>query len=294
MVVIVILGILATLTLFALTNARNTARERKTQATIATLNELLMERYESYKYRRVPIDTAGYDPRAAAALRLRGIRLLMMVEMPERWSEVGMSVDPEFRTALYHAYARRKTGTVSQDNQGAECLYMIITMGTGEGEALSLFGDSEIGDTDNDGAPEFLDAWGNPITFIRWAYGFSSESEIQPGGVTNDPDPFDPMRLQSGMRRLVPLIASAGLDQEFDLLRDNENRTFMYGTISIDGVNVINPLYPVFTENSQDFQVGEALDTDRFGRYRDSSGKLVGNGEDNSTDNIHNHLIGRK
>ena len=53
-------------------------------------------------------------------------------------------------------------------NQGAECLFMIITLGfTDELGGGNLFNEGSIGDTDGDGLPEFLDAWGMPIGFLR-------------------------------------------------------------------------------------------------------------------------------
>ena len=55
------------------------------------------------------------------------------------------------------------------DNAAAECLYMIVMSIPG---AAEQFHASEIGDVDNDGLPEFIDAWGRPIRFLRWPAGF--------------------------------------------------------------------------------------------------------------------------
>ena len=33
---------------------------------------------------------------------------------------------------------------------------------------VDAFLEQEIADTDNDGLPEFVDAWGNPLRFYRW------------------------------------------------------------------------------------------------------------------------------
>ncbi len=68
----------------------------------------------------------------------------------------------------------------ASSNANAECLYMICT--TGVSDELSgqdLFSADEFADTDQDGFPEFIDAWGTPIMFFRWAPGFVSE--LQPG-----------------------------------------------------------------------------------------------------------------
>ncbi len=55
---------------------------------------------------------------------------------------------------------------------------MIVTLACGDGEAKTLFKESEIGDTDGDGAPEFLDGWKHPISFLRWAPGFDSQIQL--------------------------------------------------------------------------------------------------------------------
>jgi prepilin-type N-terminal cleavage/methylation domain-containing protein len=54
----------------------------------------------------------------------------------------------------------------------AKLLYQIIATSTNEeSSGLEDFRPSEIGDPDGDGNPEFIDAWGMPIRFIRWPAG---------------------------------------------------------------------------------------------------------------------------
>jgi type II secretory pathway pseudopilin PulG len=158
------------------------------------------------------------------------------------------------RTELWSAYLRRyrqlaRTNTITGDlntpediraNQGAECLYLIITLATGDGEARSLFHEDDIGDTDGDGAPEFLDGWGHPIEFLRWAPGFSSEAQLGPvrleqvradaithgmnetqadqevtNAVAADHDPFDMYRRDTDDASVSPT------NTVYDHLRDN-------------------------------------------------------------------------
>ena len=57
---------------------------------------------------------------------------------------------------------------------------MLVMTACGDGEARTLFQENQIGDTDGDGAPEFLDGWGKPIGFIRWPAGFSSDIQLGP------------------------------------------------------------------------------------------------------------------
>src|SRR5205085_3922737 len=62
----------------------------------------------------------------------------------------------------------------SEQNQGSECLYLILsTMRDGDKAALDYFDGTEIGDTDADGMKEILDGWGTPIEFIRWPAGYA-------------------------------------------------------------------------------------------------------------------------
>ena len=183
----------------------------------------------------------------------------MVMELPDRWSDVLLNTVPATlsgfndsrrpiyldpaslsangRTDLGEAYLRRYNALaatnrdVLMENQGAECLYMVIMVATGEGEARALFGESSIGDTDGDGgACEFVDGWGHPISFLRWAPGFESPIQLdanQLGAQTDsnwlrsaasDHDPYDLFRADQSAFRLVPLIFSAGRDETYGIL----------------------------------------------------------------------------
>ncbi len=244
LVSITIIGILAGMTLAVLGAAQEAARADRTKATIAKLNAYVMEMYESYRTRRLPMNMAG----VAAGIRLQAIRDLIRMEMPDRWDDV---YDPPLVNATVRrgvpfpymwgnvprpgvsrgAYLRRYNLPTRTDAYGsAECLYMIVTANFPE--AREHFNDTEIGDVDNDGCPEFLDGWGNPIAFCRWAPGFN-DSDIQSDvydsaanaynaaavatAIDNDHDPFDPQRVDIHAWRLVPLIYSAGPDGIYDI-----------------------------------------------------------------------------
>jgi hypothetical protein len=65
------------------------------------------------------------------------------------------------------------------DNQGAEMLYMIVMAAlAGDEDSRDVFKPDNIRDTDNDGMPEFIDGWGRPIKFLRWAPGMISDLQI--------------------------------------------------------------------------------------------------------------------
>ncbi len=242
LVVVVVIAILAGLVMGALQAARETARTAKTRATISKLHNIIMAMYESYRTRRVPISTmtasGPMNPHDAAVARLNALRDLMRMEMPERFSDI--TAPPMYLSsapALSQAYSNRLKSATSTDttNGPAECLYMIVTIAC---RARGQFNENEIADTNNNGLPEFVDGWGHPIFFLRWAPGFV-DSDIQApyvagamgapnGPAATDHDPFDPMQVDSNAWRLVPLIYSAGPDGQYGLAEDTKNGSTPY------------------------------------------------------------------
>jgi prepilin-type N-terminal cleavage/methylation domain-containing protein len=69
----------------------------------------------------------------------------------------------------------------------AEMLYALLVEGLGPlGNVFdaSDFRNTEVRDTDNDGAPEFVDGWGEPIQFFRWPFWHRTNQEISGNLVT--------------------------------------------------------------------------------------------------------------
>ncbi len=234
LVTITIIGIMAGLVFGALMAARESGREAATKATIAKLNAIIMRRYESYMTRRVPLDlstsiTTGsrLTPFQVAQDRLYAIRDIMRMEMPDRVRNDVESTTPivlpnsgravvaagRSRCSITTASTIRRRAGAASNNGAAELLYMIVSMGSPE--AMEQFNQSEIGDTNGNGYPEFLDGWGRPIFFLRWAPGFTPYSDIQMNDA-NDPqvhhhDPFDPRLTDtSRVSSSFPLIYSGG------------------------------------------------------------------------------------
>lgn len=235
-VVLAIIAILSSLSLAGLAAVRQRAKADKTRSTIRKLHEIIVPQYESYIDRRVP---AGAGP--------ANIRWLMTLEMPDVLSNVPLnqaavdvlaSTHPLAGTGVIRSYAsyRESLPTWTDDDyQSAECLFMIMTRSGYEPEAMEHFRSDEIGDVDGDGAFEFLDGWGAPIAFFRWAPGFVSDvsplpssipagirtnrafSSLQLADPTNRHDPFDPSVAEAGSYALIPLIFSAGPDGEYGL-----------------------------------------------------------------------------
>lgn len=275
-VVIAVIGILASISLVALSSAAETAKERRTQALIRKLDSAIMARWDSYRTRRVGLTSTvtTNGPASAALLRLWAMRELMRYEMPQKWTDVDInfaSSTPKYLAAypsLLRSYSRRYNGAkatllgkgmtaADADKllarfQDAECLYMTVSMANEEDAwTMDHFRGSDTGDKDGDGLPEFLDGWGNPIRWLRWAPGYVSDLQpaILPGPdgnyftaddiqVTsqatlppyerdqeNAHDPFDPLKrdmpnIANGEPRRViklhPLIFSAGPDEQWD------------------------------------------------------------------------------
>jgi type II secretory pathway pseudopilin PulG len=239
LVVIVIIGILAAMLTGALHATRETAKEMATKATIAKLNAIIMQRYESYLTRRVPVTitpcpyviSAGMTQAQKDAImaqqqqwfrentrkRLDAIRDIVRMEMPDAKTDV--TNDPIMFTCngeswsvpeptLHRLYAANPP---IGDHDGAQCLFLIVSMGSPE--AMEQFHQSELGTVD--GKPCFVDGWGTPIAFLRWAPGF--RSPLQNGDSVSDHDPFDSRNADQQAFHMIPLIYSAGPDKVYDI-----------------------------------------------------------------------------
>ena len=69
-------------------------------------------------------------------------------------------------------------------------LYAILVEGRGPlGSVFNRddFTDREVQDTDNDGLPEFVDAWGQPLQFFRWPLLYHSDIQRGQTIVANEP-----------------------------------------------------------------------------------------------------------
>jgi hypothetical protein len=203
-----------------------------------------MERWESYATRRVgvtqPIGLSQADvatwsqPAAAKERRLLAIRDLMRMEMPDDRADVDNgpltfgtgTLQWSLPEPALHTIYRRKTWTRTTIPDCAKLLYWTISIGSPE--SMEQFDATEI-NFDSAGMPYFVDAWGNPILWLRTAPGYipnptvfaaqttlPASGTIQTGDYTNDHDPFDQTgnSLYEKDFRLVPLIWSWGPNQE--------------------------------------------------------------------------------
>ncbi len=170
---------------------------------------------------------------------------------------------------------------VARNNQAAKCLYLMITLGLDEPDVLENFSQQDIGNAPPDPttgkvdtpSKVFLDAWGHPIWFLRWAPGLVSSlqpdapavagqtdqrmrDQTDPTGVYGFPQPGSlilnpatanqtsgPGRIGGNTFALYPLIWSAGPDGNYDLVAERLDGTGSFHCASTNPLN--NPFASV-------------------------------------------------
>jgi len=304
LITVVIISILAAMAFGALQAARARAYEDNTKALITKLHHIIMEHYDSYLTRRVPITTSILNPQAAARARVNGIRDLMRMEMPDRWSDVSNgslcglpipALSRRYLRACQRAIARLQSqgyspseiASLIESHGAAELLYLIVMNSP---DAADQFRESEIGDADGDTLMEFHDAWGNPVRFIRWPAGFvptnDADTALQMANAVHNPDPFDPRGVMARFYgqlgySLFPLIYSAGPDEIYDINVGwtTAGATYAY---ALDALGNIDPY--AADMGGSGYQIGQPLN-------RPAGGGATSVSNLHHFDNIHNHRI---
>ena len=282
LMVILLIGILSSFVLVALSGATQSAKEDRTKAQILKIHSLLMEKWEKYEYRRVPSTARTYMRRTSGASavannrqmaveRLNAMRELMRMELPtykfdvvDRDGEATAravllrdSVRPSeaLEPALWRAYRQRAINSAwDANNQQAECLYLILSqMRDGDSSALEFFKETEIGDVDGDGVNEILDAWGNPIVWMLWAPGYISPLQTP---MSRNAEQHDSLDLAN--------LGSAYVDTDSNGLPNAFEGTY---TMPTDGsewayADLPRTLYPLVCSAGPDGKFGIILSTD--------------------------------
>jgi prepilin-type N-terminal cleavage/methylation domain-containing protein len=208
LIVLTIVSILAAALGVTITNMLTSAKEAQTTATLRKIDGLIVERqqglqraFEGRDFRRFVDKThesliAG-DP-ANGVPQLYGLSLKAVeaaarkdfarLFFPQRFIEMADSRNPggsaadgiPDRIQFDDVYGSSVTWTgspvqtpVNHDpiTESAELLYFALTRMEVFGTpliAVDDFSTREVADTDNDGLPEFIDGWGNPLRFYRW------------------------------------------------------------------------------------------------------------------------------
>lgn len=304
MIVMLIIVILSTIFLGALSQAEQSARKGRTRSLINKLHNMIMARWDTYRSARLPIvaemkgtgagsdsfdssnDRARYRSNVARR-RMFALRELMRMEMPDRYEDLTFSpavlTQPSsttpFRSTLWYAY-RRKISSAKNANQrtrgmtddafirqaalnyeSAECLYLVLTTGIDQSSvSTEHLSPQDSGDKDFDGMPEFHDAWGNPIEFLRWAPGLVSQLQPlyrYPTNVTGDvrykmfnaKQPQDPNDTEYVVSRWNIVIDKV-LDPTAS--KANTTRTLVDRTVVVPQEDPFNPLRVASKEDRAD------------------------------------------
>lgn len=203
----------------AVSSTRGNQKKLGSQSLVSKLDLIIQQQYASYTSR--PITSA-----TSSAQRAEALRKLVSGDMPDNWKDVsdvlvtgtvplltsGTTYFP--LNAAQRAYAGYyRAISPSPANADAECLFMIVMVG-GLADCLECrdLGTSQVGDTDSDNAPEFLDTWGNPIRYVLWPAG----AELPPGSGTrffSSTAPFTTGSVAPAKGGIMqPLIFSGGPD----------------------------------------------------------------------------------
>jgi prepilin-type N-terminal cleavage/methylation domain-containing protein len=276
LVAVSIVLVLMTLVGGGVSAARGAQKKQATQALIAKLDQIITKQLEVYSVRHVssarldevPGLQAIPDKAAARAWYIR--RNIITADLPDRWSDVeylanhtdylnpALNAPPQFPQAhltaaqrayigIWRSFTAGQRQTVGDTYAGAECLFMIIMQG-GIANCLdcAAITSAHVGDKDGDGAPEFHDAWGNPIGYLLWpaavelppgsgAPFFSGTRQlfppIQGGQLASRPvsRPDGTLLTLSPTLGMRPLIYSAGPNGEYGFERENEASNLQAG-----------------------------------------------------------------
>jgi prepilin-type N-terminal cleavage/methylation domain-containing protein len=335
LVTLAIISVLASLTLAGLSVARTSAKRSATETTIRKINEVILGQYESYLSSRATLAAGSVedfdgDSLSQSKARLIARRRLVALEMPERWTDIACTSKPtpdplshsvELTTAtdppkscaldglspIAQRFQNIMTGfnmpdlILNDKNELAECLFLnVMLSGYGDPDLIMHFRDNEMGDTNRNGLREFLDGWGNPIQFLRWAPGFVSAYQPAPFS-TRASDPFDNEFVDkesfptlAGIqiaRRMVPVIISGGVDAQLGIKTQPATGAIWYSRHSFD------PFYRGRAAGTPYLGIGPLNTGNNDGEPVDPPGYFVGalTSDDarEAADNIHSHAMSR-
>lgn len=312
MVSITIIAILAATVLFGMSGVQDVAKAQRTKSQLMRIHEMLADRWESYETRRVRIVEIQGEGLSRQMLRLRALRELIRLEMPDRITDIlpntslirrsrGLYVGKTgiAQPALHKYYVSRASADWSKQHEGAECLYLILSkIQIGDSSGLEFLSEREIGDVDGDGMNEILDGWGNPIQFVRWAPGYANSNIPNGSGVSSiqngASDTMDLAAIDPRMRNddptddtfvLFPLVFSTGADGKANIATDVTGGT--YGDVGLRYRD---------TDKSPYHNEVPALKSDPFVSMDNGNGpvllgQVIDMTNDGHIDNIYNHHL---
>ena len=222
LVVIAIIALLFSFMGVAVMNSIGYAKVSATKGTILKVQGLLQQRVDSV-IKRDPNPTLIQtlqapnrfpNPRRAIAIARK---YEFRKAFPQTWAEMTMYNPTVLVNQTIPTVAQRNPRTES-----SEVLFFLLTKANILGyppEGVDVFLSTEYGDTDvpPNGAPEFLDAWGQPLRFYRWPTRLVRDG----AGWSATPPGFTP---GVAARVLMPALPTSPLD----LAHDSDD---MYGML---------------------------------------------------------------
>lgn len=223
LVAVAIMMALGAMAAGAVSAASGHQKKLRTRALIAKIDSIVAAQYASYAGRNVEATTS--TDRGAV------LRAMAQGDLPDDWADVTalvskptaqLTAHQRAYVAVWNSIDSQSRQAVSAANSAAECLFLAVMHG---GLADCLDCDSlriDVGDTDGDNMPEFLDSWGHPIGFV-----LEPKKLRLPAGSSEDffssAQPFDPvvattLEAKGGLMR--PLIVSTGPDGGYGLQPD--------------------------------------------------------------------------
>ncbi len=167
LIVITIIGILATISTSVIGRMLTLAKIRATQTTIMKINAVLQQRAKSIA--RTPLAQS------------------INVSLSNNSSSNIQKYKDEYRRWFPQVPNESESLDPAKYNLPGEVLYAMVAKGAviGSDEVQGAeFTDREVVDTDNDGISEIVDGWGQPLLFYRWPTRL-----IRPGGGNNPVNP---------------------------------------------------------------------------------------------------------
>lgn len=323
LITMAIMAIISAAILGTASAAMESARRSRTQQLITKIHGLLLEHLASYETRRLAIDPAivyAIDSYVASATtpqmlalrnvergqmladaRLIAVRELMKMEMPDTAADVHHVPQVLATVPTLNAAYRRMRTTASQNaNDTAECLYLTVMKATGDGEARTLFAKQDIGDTDEDGAPEFIDGWGEPIKWIRWPSGLVSDLQPIDANGNRASDPLDPFRRDRQLAGNAEQSPSISVYPPRLATAVNDNIRYRYkltvGPPNRSAFRLVPLVYSAGPDGAPAFLVAkndgrQPLDPFRIMSDGTQAGAVDAATASDAKDNITNHLI---
>jgi hypothetical protein len=219
--VVTIIAVLMTLVIRVVGAFITQSRDAATKATISKNQGLINSRAQAFNRLvmrkgflpgsvEMQYVTQYYSGASASTQNALATKLLELKYFPQRVQELGNSVSATQQTQVHQLYANLITkylavfslpqppgqNIASLDKynpaldanhtlRSSEILYDFLTQSNVLGNppiGADAFTDAEVKDTDGNGLPELIDAWGNPLRFYRWPTRF-----FRSGGVTSSP-----------------------------------------------------------------------------------------------------------